>query len=101
MLRWGGEWSGFVSSVTAIASRIRPRPARRRAMRGRVFGAVAAGAALALWLSGLSVAQPATAHAAGESGAHGGAGPWARAWVTTVDRSELLRERAPVAFRRG
>jgi glucosylceramidase len=28
-------------------------------------------------------------------------GPQARVWVTTVDRSELLRERAPVTFRKG
>jgi glucosylceramidase len=50
----------------------------------------AAGLAVAMSLTGLSGVSAAAQ-----------AGPSARVWVTTVDRSELLHERAPVAFGRG
>ncbi len=60
---------------------------RRRAFRA----AVAATAVMALAAAGTPAA-----HAGGY-----GAQPRARVWVTTVDRAELLHERAPVDFRRA
>ncbi|MEU0559656.1 discoidin domain-containing protein [Dactylosporangium sp. NPDC006015] len=52
----------------------------------QVLRLVAAGAAVAVGLTGFTQAQ------AGE------AAPSARVWVTTVDQTELMHERAPIAF---
>jgi len=54
----------------------------------RITGAVAAGCALALGASAVANAHPGRESAV-------------RVFVTTVDRAELLHERAPVAFRPG
>jgi glucosylceramidase len=57
--------------------------------------ALLAGVALALAFTGTAVASPAgTAPPVPD-------GPRARVWVTTVDRSQLLTEAAPVTFGRG
>jgi glucosylceramidase len=56
-------------------------------MTRQVLRLVAIGAAVAVGLTGFTEAQ------AGESAA-------ARVWVTTVDGTELMHERAPVAFGR-
>ncbi|WP_212844113.1 discoidin domain-containing protein [Catellatospora sp. IY07-71] len=63
-------------------------------MRRPATGAVAAAVTAALALGG---AVAATAAPSADRRAQ----PQARVWVTTVDRSELLQERAPVTFREG
>lgn len=56
----------------------------------------------ALVLSGVASGSVAQAiDPSGLSFSSGPASPQARVWVTAVDRSELLHERAPVAFHRG
>ena len=57
--------------------------------------ALLAGIALTLASTGTAVASPAATAPAGPDG------PPARVWVTTVDRSQLLTEAAPVTFGRG
>ena len=57
--------------------------------------ALLAGIALALASTGTAAASPAGMAPAGTDG------PRARVWVTTVDRSQLLTEAAPVTFGRG
>ncbi|MEV4414673.1 discoidin domain-containing protein [Catellatospora sp. NPDC049609] len=63
-------------------------------MRRPATGAVAAALTATLALGGAATAS------AAPSSRHRPE-PQARVWVTTVDRSELLHERAPVAFREG
>src|SRR5690349_318298 len=79
MLCWASLRYICVSFVTA------PILSGSDAMQRRVLGLASAGTTIALGL-------------AGAPAAHASAAPSARVWVTTIDRAELMHERAAVPF---